>query len=90
MCKVNGGLDWKTGAARRLRSLRRDAAVFSCLFEAHSKLGSSKHTPLPFGNTIDSSSNSKLFGVAAGAGVALLLRFPFPGLQGEMVVLLQG
>ena len=41
------GLEWKTGAARRLRPLRRDAAVFSWLFKAHSKFGSSKYTPSP-------------------------------------------
>ena len=85
------GLDWKTGAARRLRPLRRDAAVFSWLFKAHSKFGSPKYTPLPFGRTIDSSSNSdKRSGPTAGAVVTLLVRFPFPGLRGDTVVLLQG
>ena len=63
---------------------------FLCLFKAHAKLGSSKYTPLPFGRTIDSSSNSNLLGGAAGAGVTLLLRFPFPGLRGDTVVLLPG
>ena len=85
------GLDWKTGAMRRLRPLRRDAAVFSWLFKAHSKFGSSKYTPLPFGRTTDSSSNSnRRLGPTAGAGVTLLFRFPFPGLRGDTVVLLQG
>ena len=85
------GLDWKTGAARRLRPLLRDAAVFSWLFNAHSKFGSSKYTPLPFGRTTDSSSNSNSrLGPTTGAGVTLLFRFPLPGLRGEIVVLLQG
>ena len=85
------GLDWKIGAARRLRPLQRDAAVFSWLFKAHSKLGSSKYTPLPFGKMIDSSSNSNnRLGLAVGAGVTLLCRFPFPVLRGDTVVLPQG
>ena len=85
------GLDWKTGAARRLRPLRRDAAVFSRLFKANSKFGSSKYTPPPFGRTIDSSSNSNSrLGPTAGAGVTLLFRFPFAGLRGDTVVLPQG
>ena len=51
-----------------------------------------RNTSHPFGRKIDSSSNSKNhLGVAAGAGVALLLRFPSPGLWGDIVVpLLQG
>ena len=36
------------------------------------------------------SSISNLLGVAAGAGVALLLRFPFPELRGDILALLQG
>ena len=85
------GLDWKTGAARQLRPLQRDAAVFSWPFRAHSKLGSSKYIHLPFGRTTDSSSNSNIrLGPTAGAGVTLLFRFPFPGLRGDNVVLLQG
>ena len=85
------GLDWKTGAARRLQPLRRDASFFSWLFKAHAKFGSSKHTPLLFGKIIGSSSNSNnRLGLAARAGVALLLRFPFPGLRGDVVVLLRG
>ena len=85
------GLDWKTGAARHLRPLRRDAAVSSWLFKAHSKFGSSKDTLLPFGRTIDSSSNwNSHLGPTAGAGVTLLFRFPFPGLRGDTVVLPQG
>ena len=77
--------------SRRLRPLRRDAAVFPWLFKAHSNLGSSKYTPLPFGKINDSSSNSNnRLGVAAGARVAFLLRFPFQGLRGDIIVLLQG
>ena len=41
------GIHWKTGAARRLRPLQREAAVFSWPFRAHSKLGSPKYTPSP-------------------------------------------
>ena len=70
------GLDWKIGATRQLRPLRRDAAVLSWPFKGHSKLASSKNTPLPFGKMIDSSSNSNnRLGLAAGAGVTLLFRF---------------
>ena len=91
ICQSYRGLDWKTGAARRLRPLRRDAAVFSWLFKAHSKFGSSKYTPLHFGRIIDSSSNwNSRLGPIAEAGVTLLFRFPFPGLRGGTVVLLQG
>ena len=77
------GLNWNTGAARRLRPLRRDVAVFSWPLNAHSKFGSSKYTPLPFGRTTDSSSNSNSrLGPTVGAGVTLLFRFPLPGLRG--------
>ena len=85
------GLDWKIGAERQLRPLRRDAVVFSWLFKAHSKLESSKYTSLPFGKMIDSSSNSNnRLGLAVGAGVTLLFHFPFPGLRGDTVALPQG
>ena len=55
------------------------------------ELGYSKNTPLPLGKISDSSSNSNnRFGLAAGAGVTLLLRFPFPGFRGDILELLQG
>ena len=79
--------NWKMSAARKLRNV----ADLSWVLEANSDFGSSKWTSLPLGKTIDSSWNSNnRLGTAAGAGVALLLRFPLRRLRRGFVLLLQG
>ena len=74
------GLDWKTGATRRIRPLRREETVLSSSLREIAKLRSSKHSPRPLGSKTDLSSNSNRRLIATGAGVTLFFRFPFAGL----------
>ena len=75
--------DWRTTTST-VTSARTSS--FILISQNNDELGVIKVHPRPLGNTTDSSSNSIWRLRASGADFSLFLRFPFPGLRGDIVV----